>query len=69
MKSCFLTVGPGPPWQHFLDPHIALHSVLITTVQYRVCDIPVFECADAPADLFPESSLSIHEMSFFGLFL
>ena len=29
------------PWQHFLDPHIALHSVLITTVQYRVCDIPV----------------------------
>ena len=41
MKSCFLTVGPGPPWQKFLDPHMALHSVLITTVQYRVCDIPV----------------------------
>ena len=29
------------PWQHFLDPHIALHLILITTVQYRVCDIPV----------------------------
>ena len=41
MKSCFLTVGPGPPWQKFLDPHMALHPVLITTVQYRVCDIPV----------------------------
>ena len=26
------------------------------------------ECADAPADLSPESSLCIHEMSFFGLF-
>ena len=31
MKSCFLTVRPGPPC-------MALHSVLITTVQYRVCD-------------------------------
>ena len=41
MKSCFLTVGPGRPWQKFLDPHMALHSVLITTVQYRACDIPV----------------------------
>ena len=46
MKNCFLTVGPGatpppPPWQKFLDLCMALHSVLITTVQYRVCDIPV----------------------------
>ena len=41
MKGCFLKVGPGRPWQKFLDPHMALHSVLITTVQYRVCDIPV----------------------------
>ena len=43
MESCFLTVGPGahPPWQKFLDLCMALHSVLITTVQYRVCDIPV----------------------------
>ena len=32
---------PHPPWQKFLDLHIALHSVLITMVQYRVCDIPV----------------------------
>ena len=29
------------PWQKILDPHMALHSVLITTVQYRICDIPV----------------------------
>ena len=42
MKSCFLTVGPGPtPWQKFLDPCMSLHSVLKTTVQYRVSDIPV----------------------------
>ena len=41
MKSCFLTVGPGSPRQKFLDLCMALHSVLITTVQYRVCDIPV----------------------------
>ena len=43
MKRCFLTVGPGPPPTHrkFLDPRMALHSILITTVQYRVCDIPV----------------------------
>ena len=29
------------PWQKFPDPCMALHSVLITKVQYRVCDIPV----------------------------
>ena len=32
---------PAPPWQKFLDLHMALHSVLIIKVQYRVCDIPV----------------------------
>ena len=36
-KSCFLKVGPGK----FLDPRMALHSELITTVQYRVRDIHV----------------------------
>ena len=43
MMSCFLTVGPGPPPPpaKFLDLRMALHSVLITTVQYRVRDIPV----------------------------
>ena len=38
MKSCFLKVRPGPPPP---PPCMALHSVLITTVQYRVCDIHV----------------------------
>ena len=30
-----------PPRQKLLDPCMVLHSVLITTVQYRICDIPV----------------------------
>ena len=44
MKSCFLTVGPGPPPPP--PPPVKIpgsahgkHSVLITTVQYRVRDI------------------------------
>ena len=77
MKSCFLTDGPGP----FPPPSVKIHesahgkhSVLITTAQYRVRDIglPIKGLHmgfAAPADLSPESSLCIHEMPFFGLFL
>ena len=71
MKSCFLTAGPGPRLAKI--PGSAHDFALGTTAQYRVCDIPVkglwassLRMRTLTCHL---SSLCIHEMSFFGLFL